>query len=122
MGAEHLGGCPDDVLAVPAAPEKSTVPEVLDEPGKGRGGSPEQRGSPVEVDRVAADDKRLEDLEMPPIQPVQGPLDAGTRACASRQRGQVVGSRASQVRSTADQFPELVVASEADVVGEAPQG
>jgi len=33
-----------------------------------------------------------------------------------------MGSRAGQVGSTADQFPELLVASTADVIGEAPQG
>ena len=59
---------------------------------------------------------------MPPVEPVQGPLDAGARAGASCQRGQVMGSRAGQVGSTADQFPELLVASTADVIGEAPQG
>jgi hypothetical protein len=67
MGAEHLGGCSHDVLAVPAAPEKCTIPEVLDEPGEGRGGSAEQCCSPVEVDGVAADDERLEDLQMTPV-------------------------------------------------------
>jgi len=110
------------VLAIHAAPQECAVPEVLDEPGERRSGSPEKCCSPVEVDRVAADDQRLEDLEMTPVEPVQGPLDAGARTGASCQRGQVMGSRAGQVGSTADQFPELLVASTADVIGEAPQG
>ncbi len=84
MGAEHVGGCSHDVLAVPTAPEECTNPEVLDESGEGRGASAEQCCSPVEVDGVSADDERLENLQMASVQPVQGPLDAGSRACPSR--------------------------------------
>jgi hypothetical protein len=122
MGANDLGGGAHDVLAVHAAPQEGAVPEVLNEPAEGRGPSPEQRCCPVEVDRVAAHDERLEDLEMPPVEPVQCPLDAGTRAGTSCQRGQVMRSRAGQVGPTADQLLELVIASTPDVVGEAPEG
>jgi len=122
MGADDLGGGSYDVLAVHSAPQEGAVPEVLNEPGEGRGRPSEQRCSPVEVDRVAAHDERLEDLEMPAVEPVQGTLDAGTCAGASCQRGQVMRSRAGQVGPTTDQLLELVVTSTPHVVGEAPEG
>ena len=122
MRAKDLGGRPYDVLAIPAAPPQRPPPKVLDEPGQGGRCPPEQSCGPVEVDGVAADDERLEDLQMPPVESVEGPLDTGTRAGAGRQRGQVVRSRAGQIGSTADQFLQLVVTSTPDVIGEAPEG
>jgi hypothetical protein len=68
-----------------AAPQECANPKVPDESMQGRGRPAEQRCGPVEVDRVAADDESLEDLQMPAVEPVQGPLNAGARAGASGQ-------------------------------------
>lgn len=122
MGAENVGNGPNNVLAVSSAPHQGAVPQVLDETSKGVGRLPEEGGGPVKVDRVAADDKGLENLEMSPVEPVQCPLDAGTRAGPGGQGGQVVGSWSGQVGPTTDQFLQLIIASAPDVVGEAPEG
>ncbi len=121
MRPQHVGGRPRDVLAVAATPQERAIPQVLDKSIQGWGRPAEKCCGPVEVDRVAADDERLKDLQMPPVEPVQGPLDAGTRAGASGQRGQVARSGPGQVGSTTDQFLQLIVSSTPHVVREAPQ-
>jgi hypothetical protein len=73
------------VLAAAFAPQERTIPEVLHEPVQGPCRTAEKGGGPGHVDRVAADDQRLEDLQMPTVEAVQGPLDAGTRAGPSGQ-------------------------------------
>ena len=122
MRTQHLGGRPHDVLVVGPAPQECAIPQILDKSIQ-RWDRPPQKGSrSVEVDRVTADDERLQDLQMPSVQPVQSPLDAGTRAGASGQRGQVAGSRPGQVGSTANQLLQLIVTSTPDVIGKAPEG
>ena len=83
MRAEHLDNCPYDVLAVAFAPQERAIPEVLHESLQGPRRTAKEGGGPGQIDRVAADDQRLEDLQMPTVEAVQGPLDAGTRAGAS---------------------------------------
>ena len=104
MGAQHFGDRPDDVLTIAAAPDEGTIPELLDESGEGAGRPVEKLGSSGEVNRVTADDQRLKDLELSAVEPVQGPLNAGARAGAGGQRGQVARSGSGQVGSPADQY------------------
>src|SRR5450756_25443 len=122
MGAEHLGDCPYDVLTVAAAPQECSIPELPDESVQGSDRPVEKLRGHREVDRVSADDECLEDLQMPPVEPVQGPLNARACACACGQRGQVTRRRPCEVGSTSDQPAELLITSTPDVVGEAPDG
>lgn len=121
MRAQHLGGGPHDVLVVSAPPQECSIPQVLDEPIQRWGRPAEKCCRSVEVNWVAADNERLKDLQMPSVQSVQSPLDAGTRAGASGQRGQVAGSGSGQIGSTADEFLELDVTATPYVVGKAPE-
>jgi hypothetical protein len=85
MGAEHLGHCPHDMVTLAVVPEQGAIPEVPDESVDGPGGPAEQLCGSGQVDRVTADDERLENLQMSPIEPVQGPLNAGSCAGTSGQ-------------------------------------
>ncbi len=62
MRTEHLADRPHHVVIVVAAPQEPAIPEVLDEPLQAWDRLAEQRCSLAEVDRIAADHQRLEDL------------------------------------------------------------
>ena len=122
MRAEHLGDRSHDVVIVVAVPQEPAIPEILDKPLQIRDRLAEQCCGLAEIDRIAADDQRLEDLQLAAVEPVERPLNAGTRAGPSGQRGQIAWSRPGQIGSTTDQPPELFVASTSNVIGEAPDG
>ena len=85
MVPEHLGHRPHYVLTVATAPQQCAIPELPNESVEGSGRLAEKLCGHGEIDRVSADDERLEDLQMPTVEPVQGPLNAGPGACASGQ-------------------------------------
>jgi len=122
MDAEHLGHGSHHVLPLAAAPQQGAVPELLDESVEQARRAVEKLCGDSEINRVTADDECFENLQMPTVEAVQGPLNAGTGACPSGQRGQVAGRRTSEVGSTANQRAELLVIAASDVVGEAPDG
>ncbi len=117
VGAEDLGGSAHRIQRLGGAPRQGEVPEPLEL-------GPDVQPAHQVVHRARArtvpgHDDRLEDLEMPEVQALDRPLNAGAGAGAGGQRGEVGGRGAGEVGPRQDEGGELLVGPTADVVGQA---